>query len=132
VLRAPAQYNRLGSRIVGADAGSRLARCLAIQAADQVAHQAQARRRDAGSLGTKRIVGCDTPATRVFVLTTFDVDEYVYDAMRVGVNGLLLKDLPAEELVAAIRQVARGSDALLAPSNTRRLWNALRLGGHPL
>jgi DNA-binding NarL/FixJ family response regulator len=57
----------------------------------------------------------------VLVLTTFDVDEYVYDALRVGATGFLLKDLPAEQLVDAIRQVARGSDALLAPSVTRRL-----------
>ncbi len=74
-----------------------------------------------GIRATERIVGCGTLATRVLVLTTFDVDEYVYDAMRVGASGFLLKDLPADDLVAAIRQVARGSDALLAPSITRRL-----------
>ncbi len=58
---------------------------------------------------------------RILMLTTFDLDEYVYDAMRVGASGFLLKDVPAEDLVIAIRQAARGTDALLAPSVTRRL-----------
>jgi DNA-binding NarL/FixJ family response regulator len=74
-----------------------------------------------GIRATERIVACDALSTKVLVLTTFDVDEYVYDALRVGATGFLLKDLPAEQLVDAIRQVARGSDALLAPSVTRRL-----------
>ncbi|WP_029144327.1 response regulator [Microbacterium luticocti] len=59
-------------------------------------------------------------AVRVLILTTFDADEYVYDALRAGATGFLLKDAPSEQLVAAIRQVAAG-DALLAPSITRRL-----------
>jgi DNA-binding NarL/FixJ family response regulator len=54
------------------------------------------------------------------MLTTFDLDEYVYDAMRAGASGFLLKDVPREELIAAVRVVARG-DALLAPTVTRRL-----------
>ena len=58
---------------------------------------------------------------RILMLTTFDLDEYVYEAMRVGASGFLLKDVPAEDLVIAIRQAARGTDALLAPSVTRRL-----------
>jgi DNA-binding NarL/FixJ family response regulator len=58
-------------------------------------------------------------STRILVLTTFDLDEYVYEALRAGAGGFLLKDAPAGELVAAIRVVARG-DALLAPSVTRR------------
>jgi len=57
---------------------------------------------------------------RVLVLTTFDLDEYVYEALRAGAVGFLLKDAPREQLVAAIRQAASG-DALLAPSVTRRL-----------
>jgi DNA-binding NarL/FixJ family response regulator len=57
---------------------------------------------------------------RVLVLTTFDLDEYVFDAVRAGASGFLLKDTPPEDLVHAIRVVARG-DALLAPSVTRRL-----------
>ena len=60
------------------------------------------------------------PSTRVLILTTFDLDEYVYEALRAGASGFLLKDRPPEELVAAVRVVASG-DALLAPSVTRRL-----------
>ena len=58
---------------------------------------------------------------RILILTTFDLDEYVYEALRVGAAGFLLKDVPGEDLVMAIRQAARGTDALLAPSVTRRL-----------
>ena len=57
---------------------------------------------------------------RVLVLTTFDLDEYVYEALRAGASGFLLKDVGREELVAAVRVVAAG-EALLAPSVTRRL-----------
>ncbi|GAA4512949.1 response regulator transcription factor [Actinoallomurus oryzae] len=59
-------------------------------------------------------------ATRVLVLTTFDVDEYVYDALSSGASGFLLKDSTADDLVSAVRVVARG-DALLAPQVTGRL-----------
>jgi DNA-binding NarL/FixJ family response regulator len=59
-------------------------------------------------------------AVRVLMLTTFDVDDYVYEALRAGASGFLLKDAPAEELVRAVRVVA-GGEALLAPSVTRRL-----------
>jgi DNA-binding NarL/FixJ family response regulator len=59
--------------------------------------------------------------TRVLMLTTFDLDEYVYRAMRAGASGFLLKDMPGEDIVAAVRQAARGADALLAPALTRRL-----------
>ena len=61
-----------------------------------------------------------TQRSRVVVLTTYDSDEFVYEALRAGASGFLLKDAPAEELVSAIRVVAAG-DALLAPSITRRL-----------
>jgi DNA-binding NarL/FixJ family response regulator len=57
---------------------------------------------------------------RVLVLTTFDLDEYVYDAIRAGASGFLLKDAPREQLVTAVRTVARG-EALLAPAITQRL-----------
>ncbi|HEX3004326.1 MAG TPA: response regulator, partial [Angustibacter sp.] len=60
-------------------------------------------------------------ATKVLMLTTFDLDEYVYRAVRAGASGFLLKDMAAEDIVAAIRQAARGVDALLAPALTRRL-----------
>ncbi|MEO7398496.1 MAG: response regulator transcription factor [Ilumatobacteraceae bacterium] len=59
-------------------------------------------------------------APRVLMLTTFDLDDYVYPALRAGVSGFMLKDAPAEQLVEAIRVVAAG-EALLAPSVTRRL-----------
>jgi DNA-binding NarL/FixJ family response regulator len=61
-----------------------------------------------------------TTSSRVIILTTFDLDEYVYEALRVGASGFLLKRAPAEDLIAGIRVVAAG-DALLAPSVTRRL-----------
>ena len=74
-----------------------------------------------GIEATRRISQTDAdPPVRVLMLTTFDLDEYVYDALRAGASGFLLKDVPAEQLVAGIRLVAQG-DALLAPSVTRRL-----------
>jgi DNA-binding NarL/FixJ family response regulator len=66
------------------------------------------------------ILGGDDVVTRVLVLTTFDTDEYVYRALAAGASGFLLKSLPPEELVAAVRVAARG-DALVDPSVTRRL-----------
>ncbi|HTG48013.1 MAG TPA: response regulator transcription factor [Actinomycetota bacterium] len=72
-----------------------------------------------GIEATRRITSRD-PDAKVLILTTFDLDEYVYDALRAGASGFLLKDRPPEELVAAVRIVAAG-DALLAPSVTRRL-----------
>jgi DNA-binding NarL/FixJ family response regulator len=62
----------------------------------------------------------DAPAVHILMLTTFDVDDYVYDALRLGASGFLLKDALADELVAAVRIVAAG-EALLAPSVTKRL-----------
>jgi len=74
-----------------------------------------------GIEATRRIVGdARTAATRVLILTTFDLDEYVYDALRAGATGFLLKDIPPEQLLAAVRTAHHG-DALLAPSVTRRL-----------
>jgi DNA-binding NarL/FixJ family response regulator len=74
-----------------------------------------------GLEATRRIVALDrVEAVRVLVLTTFDLDEYVYQALRAGASGFLLKDTPPADLLAAIRVVAAG-DALLAPSVTRRL-----------
>jgi len=74
-----------------------------------------------GIEATRSITAADgAPGTRVLVLTTFDLDDYVYAAMRAGASGYLLKDTPAKDLVAAVRVVAQG-DALLSPSVTRRL-----------
>jgi DNA-binding NarL/FixJ family response regulator len=67
----------------------------------------------------RRILAAD-PAARVLVLTTFDLDEYVYEALRAGASGFVLKDDPPEQLIAAVRTVAAG-DALLSPSVTRRV-----------
>ena len=74
-----------------------------------------------GLEATRRIVALDrAEGIRVLVLTTFDLDEYVYEALRAGASGFLLKDTPPADLLAAIRVVAAG-DALLAPGVTRRL-----------
>jgi DNA-binding NarL/FixJ family response regulator len=75
-----------------------------------------------GIEATRRLLGNDGSAgdTKVVMLTTFDMDEYVYDALRAGASGFLLKDVPPEQLVDGIRAVGNG-DALLAPSITRRL-----------
>ena len=74
-----------------------------------------------GIEATRQIVSRGgTPRTSVLILTTFDLDEYVYDALRVGASGFLLKDVPAHQLIAGVRMVSHG-DALLAPSITRRL-----------
>jgi DNA-binding NarL/FixJ family response regulator len=75
-----------------------------------------------GIEATRRVVdpANGEPPVRVLMLTTFDLNEYVYEALRAGASGFLLKDVPPEQLAAGIRVVASG-DALLAPSITRRL-----------
>jgi DNA-binding NarL/FixJ family response regulator len=72
-----------------------------------------------GLEATRRIVAADAGA-RVLILTTFDLDEYVYEALRAGASGFVLKDDPPEQLIAAIHTVAAG-DALLSPSVTKRV-----------
>ena len=72
-----------------------------------------------GLQASRRILAADSTA-RILVLTTFDLDEYVYDAIRAGASGFLLKDVQPAQLVEAIRVVAAG-EALLAPTVTRRL-----------
>jgi DNA-binding NarL/FixJ family response regulator len=72
-----------------------------------------------GIAATKRIVA-DSPGARILILTTFDLDEYAFSALRAGASGFLLKDAQGTELVAAVRAVHRG-DAALAPRVTRRL-----------
>ena len=74
-----------------------------------------------GITATGKIARADAPhPARVVILTTYDLDEYVYDALAAGASGFLLKDVPPEELIRGVRIVAAG-DALLAPSITRRL-----------
>jgi DNA-binding NarL/FixJ family response regulator len=72
-----------------------------------------------GLQATRRILAADD-AARILILTTFDLDEYVYEALRAGASGFVLKDDSPEQLIAAIRTVARG-DALLSPTITRRV-----------
>jgi DNA-binding NarL/FixJ family response regulator len=72
-----------------------------------------------GLEATRRLLEVDGGA-KVVMLTTFDMDQYIYEALRVGASGFLLKDVPPEQLVAGIRAVSSG-DALLAPSVTRRM-----------
>jgi DNA-binding NarL/FixJ family response regulator len=67
-----------------------------------------------------------SPGTRVLILTTFDADEYVYEALRAGASGFLLKDAPADQLIAAVRSLAVG-DALIDPVITRRLISRFAL-----
>jgi DNA-binding NarL/FixJ family response regulator len=74
-----------------------------------------------------RLVADGEGSPKVLMLTTFDLDEYVFDALRAGASGFLLKDVPAEQLVDGIRVVAEG-DALLAPSVTRRLIHEFSRG----
>ncbi len=73
-----------------------------------------------GLEATRRLVGAAGSGPRVLILTTFDLDDYVYEALRAGASGFLLKDAPAADLVQAVRVVASG-EALLAPTVTRRL-----------
>ena len=75
-----------------------------------------------GLAATRTLVGEATPS-RILVLTTYDLDEYVFEALRAGASGFMLKDAPAEELVGAIRVLAAG-EALLAPAVTRRVIEA--------
>ncbi|MFB9370134.1 response regulator [Kitasatospora sp. NPDC001664] len=81
-----------------------------------------------GVAATRRVVAAD--AARVLVLTTFDLDEYVYGALRAGAAGFLLKDLEADALIEGVHTVARG-DGMLAPSVTRRLIATFARPGRP-
>ena len=78
-----------------------------------------------GIEATARIVA-ERPAVRVLILTTFDADEYVYEALRGGASGFLLKDAPADQLITAVRSLAAG-DALIDPAITRRLISRFAL-----
>ena len=72
-----------------------------------------------GLEATRRILAAD-PSARVLVLTTFNLDDYVYEALRAGASGFVLKDDPPEQLIAAVRTIA-GGEALLSPAVTRRV-----------
>jgi DNA-binding NarL/FixJ family response regulator len=73
-----------------------------------------------GIQATRQLTGSGQGGPRILILTTFDLDEYVYDALRAGASGFLLKDVTAERLFDAVRVIAAG-EALLAPTVTRRL-----------
>ena len=81
-----------------------------------------------GLEATRRILAADADGPRILMLTTFDLDEYVYAALAAGASGFLLKDVAPEQLTAAVRLV-RSGDALLAPSITRRLVERFARGG---
>jgi DNA-binding NarL/FixJ family response regulator len=82
-----------------------------------------------GLEATRRILAAD-PGVRILILTTFDLDEYVYEALRAGASGFVLKDDSPEQLIAAIRTVAAG-DALLSPTVTRRVIEKFAGMAHP-
>jgi DNA-binding NarL/FixJ family response regulator len=82
-----------------------------------------------GLQATRRILS-DDQSTRVLILTTFDLDEYVYEALRAGASGFVLKDDPPEQLLAAIRIVA-GGEALLSPAITKRVIEKFTRIPHP-
>ena len=81
-----------------------------------------------GLEATRRILAADGDGPRVLMLTTFDLDEYVYAALAAGASGFLLKDVAPEQLTASVRLV-RSGDALLAPTITRRLVERFARGG---
>jgi DNA-binding NarL/FixJ family response regulator len=83
-----------------------------------------------GIEATRRICADPVSSTRVLVLTTYDLDEYLYEAMRAGASGFLLKTADPADLVAGVRTVARG-DALVAPEITRRLLEEFTSGPRP-
>jgi DNA-binding NarL/FixJ family response regulator len=82
-----------------------------------------------GLEATRRILATDDTA-RILILTTFDLDEYVYEALRVGASGFVLKDDPPEQLLSAIRTVA-GGEALLSPAITKRVIKQFVRISHP-
>ena len=111
-----------GMTVVGAAAdGAEAVELCAARGPDVVLMDVRMPRMD-GIEATRRLLARDYDATtpRVLILTTFDLDEYVFTALRAGASGFLLKDTPPDDLLTAIRVIAAG-EALLAPSVTRRL-----------
>jgi DNA-binding NarL/FixJ family response regulator len=98
--------------------GEQAVAAVAIEKPDLVLMDIRMPRMD--GIAATRTITREHPDTRVLVLTTFDLDDYVYDALLAGASGFLLKDVGRDDLVAAVRTVAAG-EALLAPSVTRRL-----------
>jgi DNA-binding NarL/FixJ family response regulator len=114
LLEAEPDFHVVGQAADGADAVEGVARVKP----DVVLMDVRMPRMD-GIEATRRIAAREQPP-RVLILTTFDLDEYVFDALKAGASGFLLKDAPADDLAAAVRVVAAG-DALIAPAITRRL-----------
>ncbi len=83
-----------------------------------------------GLEATRRILASGDEAPKILMLTTFDLDEYVYEALRAGASGFLLKDTPPEQLVAAIEVISQG-EALLSPTITRRVISEFVKGTGP-
>jgi DNA-binding NarL/FixJ family response regulator len=81
-------------------------------------------------LHAARLILRDNPAARILILTTFDLDEYIYEALRGGASGCVLKDDPPEQLITAIRTVAAG-DALLSPTITKRVIKQFARASQP-
>ncbi|MFI6392791.1 response regulator [Nonomuraea sp. NPDC050547] len=115
VLQAQPDMDVVGEARDGADA---LARLRTVRA-DVVLMDVRMPRLD-GVAATRELLAGAPEAPKVIVLTTFDLDEYAFAALRAGASGFLLKDAPAEEMLAAVRTVHEG-DAVIAPSTTRRL-----------
>ncbi|MCW3820582.1 response regulator transcription factor [Micromonospora sp. DR5-3] len=99
--------------------GAHALQALAVTAADIVLMDVRMPRVD-GVAATRQLLAGPGPKPKVIVLTTFDLDEYAFAALRAGASGFLLKDAPADEMLAGIRAVHNG-DAVIAPSTTRRL-----------
>ncbi|WP_371102628.1 response regulator [Streptomyces sp. PU_AKi4] len=114
LLNAQPDIEVVGQAVNGADAVARVAEL----APDVVLMDI--RMPELGGIEATALITTATPDVRVLVLTTFDLDEYVYEALRAGASGFLLKDASADQLAEAVRVVAAG-DALLAPGVTRRL-----------
>ncbi|MCU1393368.1 MAG: LuxR family transcriptional regulator [Ilumatobacteraceae bacterium] len=116
IIEAEADITVVGEAADGADALELAAR----STPDVVLMDVRMPRMDGIEAAGRLLADRTADSPRVLMLTTFDLDDYVYSALRAGVSGFMLKDAPAEQLVDAIRVIAAG-EALLAPSVTRRL-----------
>ena len=126
ILQSQDDLEVVGEASDGAEAVSRAARLQP----DVVLMDVRMPRMD-GIEATRRITAAPAPRpVRVLMLTTFDIDDYVFDALRAGASGFLLKDADADELIGAVRTVA-GGEALLAPRVTRHLVEAFVAGPVP-